>query len=67
MDTSTLLTGLLFGAIGTGYLVYGKRQQHPIALLAGVLLCGMPYFITNVVLLFLASLVAMALPWLIRY
>ena len=28
MDTNTLFAGIIFGSIGMGYLMYGKKQQN---------------------------------------
>jgi hypothetical protein len=68
MDTSTvLMLGVLFGAIGFGYIIYGRKQQRGIALLSGVLLCAIPYFVPNVFLILLIGIVLMTLPFFIRY
>jgi hypothetical protein len=68
MDNSaSLLWGLVFGAIGMGYFVYGKRQQHVIALLAGIMLMVFPYFVTGWFLIVLVGIVLMALPYFVRY
>jgi hypothetical protein len=41
VDTSTaIMFGMLFGAIGFGYIIYGRKQRRGIALLSGVLLCA---------------------------
>lgn len=65
MDTTTLMTGMLLGCIGGGYFLYGKKQAHAPALISGCLLCILPYFIGNLVVLLLLSLVLMAFPVLI--
>ncbi len=57
---------VLFGAIGSGYLVYGKKQRRAVAFLAGIGLCVVPYFFDSILLLVLFGIVLMALPWLIR-
>jgi hypothetical protein len=67
MNTTSLVFGVLYGAIGFGYLIYGRRQRKGIALLSGLALCGFPYFISNIVLLILIGLVFIALPFYIRY
>ena len=41
---STLVVGLLAGALGMGYIVYGKWQARFVPLVAGILLCVYPYF-----------------------
>ena len=66
-NTTTIMWGLLFGSIGMGYLIYGKKQRRGIALLSGVVLCAFPYFISNVFLMILIGVVVMALPYFVRY
>ncbi len=66
-STALLMWGLLFGSIGMGYLVYGKKQRRGIALLSGVVLCSFPYFVSNVFLMILIGIIAMALPFFIKY
>jgi hypothetical protein len=67
MDSSTLLWGILYGSIGMGYFVYGKKQQRVIALLAGVGLMVFPYFVSNVWLSIMIGITLMALPFFMRY
>jgi hypothetical protein len=68
MDNSaSLLWGLLFGSIGIGYFVYGKRQRRGIALLSGIVLIVFPYFVSSWYLIILIGIVLMALPYFIRY
>lgn len=63
MDSTTLILSLVFGSIGMGYFVYGRKQQRYAALLAGVLLCVYPYFIDQAWLSILVGLALMTLPW----
>lgn len=67
MDSTTLMWGVLFGSIGMGYLMYGRKQRRGIALLSGVLLCVIPYFVSNVFLIILIGISLMALPYFLRY
>jgi hypothetical protein len=67
MNTTSLVFGVLYGSIGFGYLIYGRKQQKGIALLSGIVLCAFPYFISNIVLLVVIGLVLIALPFYIRY
>ncbi len=66
-STATLLLGVLFGAVGMGYLVYARRQRKGVALVSGVGLCVLPYVIPTAILLALAGLVLIVLPFWIRY
>ncbi len=67
MDATTLFAGVILGSIGLGFIAYGRKQKNPIALVSGVALCGMPYFLSNLLLLILASIVAIALPFVIKF
>lgn len=61
-----ILWGLLFGSIGTGYLVYGKKQHAPVPLLCGITLIAFPYFVTSVLALVLVGAVLVVLPFVVR-
>ncbi len=66
MSASTLFAGMVFGAIGMGYLVYGKKEANPIALAAGMGLMVIPYFVPGVALMILAGAALVAAPFFIR-
>ena len=67
MDTNSLLIGLVFGSIGVGYCIYGKKQSHPVAFVAGLLLMGLPYVVDSNILVVALSVVIMLLPKFIRF
>jgi hypothetical protein len=67
MNTSLLLWGLLFGSIGLGYFVYGKRQRAVMPLVCGLALMAFPYFVSNSVLLVAIGVALMALPYFFRF
>jgi len=50
MDISpaALFLSLLIGAVGTGLLLYGRKQQRWPQMVGGVILCVYPYFVPNV-------------------
>ena len=66
MSPPLLVLGLIFGSLGTGYFLYGRKQRAVIPLLAGLLLMVVPYFISNGFALVVVGLSLGALPWLIR-
>ena len=66
MDPWSLFIGVVLSSFGMGYFIYGKRQQHPLALLCGLLLCAIPYFIDSIPLLLLLSLPLLLAPWFIK-
>jgi len=65
-DTSSLIWGLIFGTIGLGFFVYGKKQKAIIPFISGFGLMTIPYFISNVYILILSCLFLVALPYFIR-
>ena len=66
MDASLLFAGVIFGSIGTGYFIYGKKQENWIAFVCGIILCVIPYFIANAYLLIVVGIVLAVLPFFIR-
>lgn len=66
MDTSSLLLSLIFGAIGTGFFIYGKKQQAFVPLLCGLALMIFPYFVSNVFVIVIVGVVLMAIPYFVR-
>jgi hypothetical protein len=66
MNEAGLLWGVLFGSIGLGYFIYGRRQKSPIAFVCGLLLMGYSYFIDNTFAIVAIGCVLMAVPYFIR-
>ena len=66
MSESSLLWGVLFGAVGLGYFVYGRKQRAVVPLLCGVALMVVPYFISNTPLLFAVGAVLVVVPYFVR-
>jgi len=65
-STAVLIWGLLFGSIGLGFLLYGKKQKAIVPLITGIVLCVVPYFIANVYLLLTVGVVLMVIPFCVR-
>ena len=63
MNISQLLWGVLFGAIGMGYFVYGRKQRAVVPLVCGVALMVFPYFVSNAVLIVLVGIVLSVIPY----
>ena len=63
---TTLMWSVLFGSIGAGYFIYGKKQQQFVPLLTGLALCVYPYFMSNGYATVVIGLILTALPSLIR-
>ncbi|HEU0229975.1 hypothetical protein AB7849_06065 [Rhodanobacter sp. 115] len=66
MNASTLLWGMLFGSIGLGYFIYGKKQQAMVPLLSGVALMVFPYFVSGTAWLVIIGIALMAVPYFVK-
>lgn len=66
MNTSSLLWGMLFGSIGLGFLIYGRKQRAVVPLVCGLALMVFPYFISNSVLLVVIGVALMTIPYFLR-
>ena len=64
--TSTIVWGMLFGAIGLGFFSYGKKQKAIVPLFCGIALLLFPYFISNVFVLVIAGVILIVLPYFVR-
>ena len=66
MNSATLMWGVIFGSIGLGFFIYGKKQKAIIPIISGIGLMVFPYFISNVFFLVAASIIVAALPFVVR-
>ena len=66
MSTAKIFLGLLFGCIGMGFMVYGKKQRRLIPWISGIGLCILPYLIPNVFALVGVSIGLIALPFIVK-
>ena len=66
MDTSSLLWGLLFGSIGLGFLIYGRKQRAVVPLVCGLALMIFPYFVQNTILLIAIGIALIVIPYFVK-
>ena len=67
MDGTSLFIGLMTGSIGFGYLMYGRKKKAVVPLVAGLLMCVMPYIVSDNLFVVLVSLVLMVIPFVFRF
>ena len=65
-ETYNIFWGVIFGTIGLGYFVYGKKQKAIIPFISGFGLMAVPYFVSNVYILVLLCLLLLVLPYFVR-
>jgi hypothetical protein len=58
LDTNFLLASLLWGTIGSGYFLYGKKQTSAVSMIGGLALIVISCFIGSA---FVLSLISIAL------
>jgi hypothetical protein len=59
----TLFLGLIFGAVGTVYLILGKKEHDALYLIVGFLLIIYPYIFSNVIVIVLIGLLLSVIPY----
>ncbi|HET7162257.1 MAG TPA: hypothetical protein VFI32_06290 [Rhodanobacteraceae bacterium] len=64
---ATLLWGMLFGAIGVGFFIYGKRQAMIMPLVCGIALIVYPWFVSGALLTLVIGLALVAIPFVLRF
>jgi hypothetical protein len=62
-----LVVGIISGAFGMAYIVYGKRQAKLVPVIAGLLLCVYPYFTENPFALCAIGAMLLAAPFLVDF
>jgi hypothetical protein len=65
MDPYKLFVEFLFGMVGTGYFIYGKKAGKMLFLGCGLALGLFPYFVENWIALLLVGASLVGLPFLI--
>jgi hypothetical protein len=50
-SASYLFASLVWGSVGLGYFVFGKKQQSLSSMAGGILMMGVSYFISSALLM----------------
>ena len=66
LNASLLLWGSLFGSVGLGFFIYGKRQKAVVPLVCGLVLMVFPYFVSNTIALVAIGIALIAVACLVR-
>jgi hypothetical protein len=62
---NALFVGLIAGAFGMAYFVYGKRQAKFVAMFSGIALCIYPYFFESVLWLCVVGAALLVAPFVV--
>jgi hypothetical protein len=67
-NSSTLFASLIWGSIGMGFAIYGKKQRSVVPLVGGILLMGISYLIGSALLMSLVGVVlVVGIVWVGRH
>lgn len=66
MTPWSLFLAVVFGSLGFGYLVYGRRQRAVVPIVCGLLLLIVPYFIGSAGLLLAIGVALAVLPFVYK-
>jgi hypothetical protein len=64
---TTFVIGIITGAFGVGYIMYGRRQTKFVPLISGVFLCVYPYFIDSLAWVCIVGALLLAAPFVIDF
>ncbi len=64
-ESGTLFASLIWGSVGIGFAIYGKKQQAMVIWIGGLALIGISYFIASALYMSLAAVgILAAMFWL---
>lgn len=66
MNQTQLFWGVLFGSVGLGLFIYGRKQKVLMPYVCGLALMVFPYFISNTLLLVAAGVILSIAPYFVR-
>jgi hypothetical protein len=66
LDADFLLASLIWGSIGLGYCIYGKRQQQWVPMTGGVVMIAASYFFSALVMSMVCLGVIAIVYWMLK-
>lgn len=57
---ASLISGLIIGSLGMAFLLFGKKQGHVPALIAGIVMSGETFVIHSILLQWVVAIACMA-------
>jgi hypothetical protein len=66
MDTTSLMLSMLYGTIGLGFFMYGKKAARLVPMISGASLMICPYFIPNTAIMSIVCIALAAVPYFLR-
>jgi hypothetical protein len=57
---------LLFGSVGFGFFLYGRKQKAAVPLVCGIALMVFPYFVSDIAVLVAIGGALIAMPYFVK-
>lgn len=67
LDPLNLFLGLIFGSIGVGYFIYGKKQKRAVPLMIGISLSLYMFFVSDPLWVGIIGVVLSVIPYFVRF
>jgi hypothetical protein len=67
MTVAGLIIGIFTGALGVGYIMYGRRQAKFAPLFSGIALCGYSYFVDGWIWLLMIGIALAVVPFVVDF
>ena len=64
-DPNFLFASLLWGSVGVGYCIYGRKQQEIVPFAGGLAMIAVAYFVSSALLMSLISIALMVAVYLL--
>ena len=67
LNTNFLLASLVWGSVGVGYFIYGKKQQEVVPLVGGLIMIAISYLVGSALIMSLISIgIMVAVYYIVR-
>ena len=67
LNADTLWAAMLWGAVGSGFAIYGKKQDKPVPMIGGLVMMGATYFCESALVMSVAGVaISAGIVWLTR-
>jgi hypothetical protein len=63
---ASIVWSVMFGAIGVGYFIYGRKQKRLVPFISGIALMVVPYFIDGAGVMVAVCAAFMVLPYFVQ-
>lgn len=66
MSSGTLFASLIWGTVGLGFVIYGKKQDESVPLFSGLALIAISYFILEAIWMSVTAVGIIACAWWLK-